>query len=57
MVDLLVSGEESAIVTFRGGKIVRLMVRISQNKIVSCRIGIAEAEFALPELMIQRRMK
>lgn len=49
LVDQIASGEESEFVISRNGKPVARMVPIIQNKNVSCRIGIAEGEFIVPE--------
>lgn len=49
LVDQIASGEESEVVISRNGKPVARMVPIFQNKDVSCRIGIAEGEFTVPE--------
>jgi antitoxin (DNA-binding transcriptional repressor) of toxin-antitoxin stability system len=49
LVDQIASGEESEFVISRNGKPVVRMVPIIQNKDVSCRIGVAEGEFTVPE--------
>jgi antitoxin (DNA-binding transcriptional repressor) of toxin-antitoxin stability system len=49
LVDQIASGEESEFVISRNGKPVARMVPIIQKKDVSCRIGIAEGEFTVPE--------
>ncbi len=49
LVDQIASGEESEVVISRNGKPVARMVPIFQKKNVSCRIGIAEDEFVLPD--------
>ncbi|MEQ1484399.1 type II toxin-antitoxin system Phd/YefM family antitoxin [Methyloglobulus sp.] len=49
LVDQIASGEESEVVISRNGKPVARMVPIKQNKDISCRIGIAEGEFTVPE--------
>jgi antitoxin (DNA-binding transcriptional repressor) of toxin-antitoxin stability system len=49
LVDQIASGEESEFVISRNGKPVARMVPIIQNKDVSCRIGIAQGEFTVPE--------
>jgi antitoxin (DNA-binding transcriptional repressor) of toxin-antitoxin stability system len=49
LVDQIASGEENEFVISRNGKPVARMVPIIQNKDVSCRIGIAEGEFTVPE--------
>jgi antitoxin (DNA-binding transcriptional repressor) of toxin-antitoxin stability system len=49
LVDQIASGEESEFVISRNGKPVVRMVPIIQNKDVSCRIGVAEGKFTVPE--------
>jgi antitoxin (DNA-binding transcriptional repressor) of toxin-antitoxin stability system len=49
LVDQIASGEESEFVISRNGKPVARMLAIIQNKDVSCRIGIAQGEFTVPE--------
>jgi antitoxin (DNA-binding transcriptional repressor) of toxin-antitoxin stability system len=49
LVDQIASGEESEFVISRKGKPVARMVPILQDKDISCRIGIAEGEFTVPE--------
>ncbi len=49
LVDQIVSVEESEFVISRNGKPVARMTPIIQKKDVSCRIGIAEGEFTVPE--------
>ena len=49
LVDQIASGEEREFVISRNGKPVARMVPIIQNKDVTCRIGIAEGEFTVPE--------
>jgi antitoxin (DNA-binding transcriptional repressor) of toxin-antitoxin stability system len=49
LVDQIASGEENEFVISRNGKPVARMVPITQNKDVTCRIGIAEGEFTVPD--------
>lgn len=49
LVDQIASGEESEFVISRNGKPVARMVPIVQNSDVSCRLGIAQGEFSVPE--------
>jgi len=49
LVDQIASGEENEFVISRNGKPVARMVPILQDKDISCRIGIAEGEFTIPE--------
>ncbi|NOU22299.1 MAG: type II toxin-antitoxin system Phd/YefM family antitoxin [Methyloglobulus sp.] len=49
LVDQIASGEESEFVISRNGKPVARMVPIVQKSDVSCRLGIAQGEFSVPE--------
>jgi antitoxin (DNA-binding transcriptional repressor) of toxin-antitoxin stability system len=49
LVDQIASGEESEFVISRNGKPVARMIPIVQKSDVSCRIGIAQGQFEVPD--------
>jgi antitoxin (DNA-binding transcriptional repressor) of toxin-antitoxin stability system len=49
LVDQIASGEESEFIISRNGKPVARMIPIIQKNDVSCRIGIAQGQFVVPE--------
>lgn len=49
LVDQIASGEESEFIISRNGKPVARMIPIVQKSDVSCRIGIAQGQFVVPE--------
>lgn len=49
LVEQIASGEESEFVISRNGKPVARMVPMVQKNDISCRIGIAEGQFTVPD--------